>query len=97
MSEATAVQAPVQEQVKTTRYNVSRKGMGGRKAKYSEELLNELIREKLEKGLSVKANCALRGLPYVSVNAALKRLGITNPHKVKAVGPVVATQTLATV
>ena len=89
MSEATVIaEAPVEAE-KVNRYSVSRKGMGGRKPKYDEALLRELVREKAENGLSVKANCAKRGLPYVSVNAALKRLGIENPHKPKKVVEVV--------
>lgn len=57
------------------RYKVSRKGMGGRKAKYDTALLTELL--SLQKaGTSLLAECKKRGLPYVSVNSAMKRLGL---------------------
>jgi len=57
------------------RYAVSRKGMGGRKAKYDTELLTELLN--LQKaGTSLLAECQRRGLPYVSINSAMKRVGL---------------------
>jgi hypothetical protein len=79
--------ATVEKVAKASRYSVSREGMGGRKAKYTEELLRQIVAEKVSLGISVKANCAKRGLPYVSINAALKRLGIENPNKVKTTSP----------
>lgn len=57
------------------RYNVSRKGMGGRSAKYDLPLLQELI-DLQTAGNSLLAECRKRGLPYVSVNSAMHRLGL---------------------
>ncbi len=57
------------------RYKVSRKGMGGRKAKYDVTMLQELL-DLQKAGTSLLAECKKRGLPYVSVNSARKRLGL---------------------
>ena len=57
------------------RYKVSRAGMGGRKAKYGVELLTELL-ELQKAGTSLLAECQRRGLPYVSINSAMKRVGL---------------------
>ncbi len=76
------VQAPVETEavpsvtpVVSGRYSVSRKGMGGRKAKYDLALLQELLALQTA-GKSLLAECKTRGLPYVSVNSAMKRLGL---------------------
>ena len=57
------------------RYGVSRKGMGGRKAKYDLPLLQELL-DLQKAGTSLLAECKRRNLPYVSVNSAMHRLGL---------------------
>ena len=57
------------------RYKVSRKGMGGRKAKYDEALLKELLALQAQ-GTALLGECKRRGLPYVSINSAMKRLGL---------------------
>jgi hypothetical protein len=65
-----------QEVVKTSRYSVSRKGMGGRKPKYNEEQLKAMLVKRDTEKVSLKAQCRELGLPYVSVNAAIDRMGL---------------------
>jgi len=60
---------------KKSRYSVSRKGMGGAPEKYNLALMNEILTLKTQ-GVSVLKTCKERGLPYVSINAAMKRLGL---------------------
>lgn len=52
-----------------------------RPVQYSKEDMESLIRDKLERGIPVKANCALKKWPYVSVNKALRRYGLTIPKR----------------
>jgi len=66
-----------------SRYSVSRKGMGGAPVKYDETLLKEILALK-EQGTSILQTCKDRNLPYVSINAALRRTGL----KVKRVKEV---------
>jgi len=73
-------------ETKKPRYSVSRKGMGGAPVKYSEELLKEILALK-EQGVSILKTCKDRNLPYVSINAALRRTGL-KVQKVKAVQTV---------
>jgi hypothetical protein len=60
---------------KKSRYSVSRKGMGGAPVKYTLETLQEILDLKAQ-GVSVLKTCKDRNLPYVSVNSAMKRLGL---------------------
>ena len=68
---------------KTGRYGVSRKGMGGRKPKYSREFLQTFVDTKINDGISIKQQCKNQGLPYISIYMAMKREGLHNPRKVK--------------
>jgi hypothetical protein len=54
-----------------SRYSVSRKGMGGRKRKYSDAMLTEVL-ELVKQGKSLLAVSKEKGVPYVSIRAALK-------------------------
>lgn len=64
--------APVTDpQVTHSRYSVSRKGMGGRKPKYTQDQLNAVL-ETVKSGTSLLQACKSVG-PYGSVRAALKR------------------------
>jgi len=53
------------------RYSVSRKGMGGRKRKYSDETLAEVM-ALVNTGKSLLAVSKEKNFPYVSIRAALK-------------------------
>jgi hypothetical protein len=66
------------------RYSVSRKGMGGRKAVYTKEFLEEILREKTVNKVSVFQTCKARGLSYVSINAAMRRVGLKKTRAQKA-------------
>jgi len=68
---------------KTSRYSVSRAGMGGRKPKYSQEFLQEFVDTKVKDGVSIKQQCRDKGLPYISIYMAMKRVGLDNPRKVQ--------------
>ena len=57
------------------RYTVSRKGMGGRKPKYDRAMLEDLLQLQ-RAGTSLLAECKRRGLPYVSINSAMRREGL---------------------
>jgi hypothetical protein len=81
-TQVSQAQAPVQSEgvsavtpVVEGRYKVSRQGMGGRKAKYDLTLLTELL-ELQKAGTSLLGECKKRGLPYVSINSAMHRLGL---------------------
>lgn len=54
-----------------TRYKVSRKGMGGRKKKYTEDMMNEVL-TLVASGKSLLAVSKEKGYPYVSIRNALK-------------------------
>jgi hypothetical protein len=58
-----------------SRYSVSRKGMGGRKPKYTEAELTAIV-DAVKGGASLRAVCTQKGLPYVSIRSALKRTGV---------------------
>jgi hypothetical protein len=76
MTNSTITEASV---VAIPRYKVSRKGMGGRKPKYNEAQLVAMIARRDQEKISLKAQCREAGLPYVSVNAAMDRLGLKTP------------------
>lgn len=63
---STAVETTVK-----SRYSVSRKGMGGRKEKYTASQLQEIL--DLAKQSNLTTACKNKNVPYVSVRAALKR------------------------
>jgi hypothetical protein len=69
------------EAQKDSRYSVSRKGMGGRKPKYTEEFLKNMVDTKVNDGVSIKKQCREAGLPYISIYMAMKRVGLINPRK----------------
>jgi len=52
-----------------------------RPEKYHKEDLEALIKDKEERGIPVKKNCAEKGWPYVSVVKALKKFDIKIPRK----------------
>lgn len=58
---------------------------------YTKEDMESLVNDKLTKGIPVKTNCRLKGYPYVSVNKALRKYGLSIPRtyaqaKAKAAG-----------
>lgn len=55
-----------------SRYSVSRKGMGGRKPKYTETQMEEVL-ELVKQGKSLLSVAKEKGYPYVSIRTALKR------------------------
>jgi hypothetical protein len=63
-----------------------------RPVQYSKEDMEALIQDKLERGIPVKANCMLKNWPYVSVNKALRRYGLSIPRKYAEVKARVAGQ-----
>jgi len=67
------VVVPSAEVAQTPRYKVSRKGMGGRKPKYTQAQLDEVL-GLVNAGQSLLAVTKEKGYPYVSVRAALKRM-----------------------
>ena len=65
--------------------------MGGRKPIYEKALLLEILKLKEDKVSSVLKTCKDRGLPYVSINAAMRRLGLKGKKKdpaLEVVSPV---------
>ncbi len=67
-------------EVSKPRYSVSRKGMGGRKAKYTVAQLNEVL-DLVKAGKSLVTVAKEKSLPYVSVRSALIREGLLFPKK----------------
>ncbi len=62
-----------------------------RPIKYEKAELEEMIRDKEEKGLPIKLQCRTKGYPYVSVNKALKKYGLSIPKKYAEVKARLAT------
>lgn len=52
-----------------------------RPIKYTQQDMEGLIRDKEEKGIPIKANCREKNWPYVSVNKAMKKYGLSIPKK----------------
>lgn len=52
-----------------------------RPIKYEKAELEAMIKDKEEKGLPIKLQCREKGYPYVSVNKALKKYGLSIPKK----------------
>lgn len=73
-----------------SRYSVSRKGMGGRKRKYSDEKLAEVM-ALVNSGKSLLAVSKEQGIPYVSIRAALKAQHMWPVSVAQASAPVDAT------
>jgi hypothetical protein len=71
----TDIDVPVGDEQVTSRYGVSRKGMGGRPPKYTKEQLDELL-NLVKAGKSLLAVCKEANVPYVSIRSALKRANV---------------------
>ena len=52
-----------------------------RPIKYEKSELEAMILAKEEQGLPIKLQCREKGYPYVSVNKALKKYGLSIPKK----------------
>ena len=52
-----------------------------RPIQYEKKDVEELIKLKLERGIPIKASCLDKGWPYVSINKALRRYGLSIPKK----------------
>ena len=58
---------------------------------YTREDMEALISDKVEKGIPIKTNCRTKAWPYVSVNKAIRKYGLSIPRtyaqaKAKAAG-----------
>lgn len=63
-----------------------------RPIKYTQQDMEGLIRDKEEKGIPIKANCREKNWPYVSVNKAMKKYGLSIPKKYAEIKARVASQ-----
>ncbi len=52
-----------------------------RPIKYQKADLEAMIKLKEEKGIPIKLQCRESGIPYVSINKALKKYGLSIPKK----------------